>query len=268
MRVPALAVAALRGHVERFLCAHGVVPGQLREDAELDSLDLVNMLLAALRHVRAAHPWLGRDGAVVEPPEPDPPGLLLAVHRALPAFDAPLTVDACIDALRRASPFVIDDGPCGRRSAPPGVYPYLSLETDEALTRDDLADRVFAVVADEGWHTEPDRWDAVLTAVVPANAEPTGFEALAPEPARTLAGHLLAGRPAAAAAFVTLFGRDTRCFGLRDQGSAADDPFAHGHAWSCYDADGYGSWGRTLVLAATDGLRVAYLDALWDVASE
>lgn len=269
-RVPALAVAALRGHVERFLRAHHVDPEQPREDAELDVFDLVGMLIAALRHVRAAHPWLGRDGAIVEPPDSDAPNLLLAVAAALPSYDEPLTADGCVEALRRATGFAIDDAPCERRSAPPGVYPYMSLVTDEALRAVDLADRVFGVVADDGWLAEPGRCDAVLSAVVPENSEPTRFEPLDPECARALAVHLLAvpGRPAAAAAFVRIFGGDTRCFGLRGQGSGAADPFAHGHSWSWYDADGYGSWGRTLVLVATDGLRVAYLDALWDVTSE
>ncbi|WAS97037.1 hypothetical protein [Nannocystis punicea] len=267
-RVPAVAVAALRCHVERFLRAHGVAPDTLCEDAEVDVVDLVGMLLAGLRHVRAAYPWLGRDGAIVEPPEPEPPGLLPAVARALPALDAPLTVDACVEALRRGCPFVIDEAQCGRRSAPPGVYPYMSLETDDALARDDLVDRVFGVVADDGWLAEPARRDAVLAAVGPVNAEPISFEALDREQARALAGHLLAGRLDAAAAFVRIFGADTRCFGLRGQEGEGDDRFARGHAWSCYDADGYGSWGRTLVLVATDGLRVAYLDALWDISSE
>ncbi|MFY0540533.1 hypothetical protein [Nannocystis pusilla] len=144
----------------------------------------------------------------------------------------------------------------------------MSLETDDALARDDLADRVFGVVADEAWLAEPGRRDAVLAAVVPANAEPIGFEALDDDRARALACHLLAGRHEAAAAFVRLFGADTRCFGLRGQEGVDDDRFAQGHAWSCYDTDGYGSWGRTLVLVATDGLRVAYLEALWDVSSE
>lgn len=262
-------MAALRGHVDRFLRAHGAAPDQPREDAELDVFDLVGMLLAALRHVRAAHRWRGRHGTIVEPLDPDAPNLMLALAAALPPYDAPLTVDDCIEALQRATGFVIDHAPCERRSAPPGVYPYTSLVRDEALCAVDLADRVFGVVADDGWLAEPGCCDSVLTAVVRENAEPTHFEPLAPERARALAGHLLAGpgRHVAAAAFVRIFGGDTRCFGLRGQGSDADDPFAHGHSWSCY-ADGYGSWGRTLVLAATDGLRVAYLDALWDVASE
>ncbi|MCY1008580.1 hypothetical protein OV079_24065 [Nannocystis pusilla] len=267
-RVPAVAVAALRGHVERFLRAHGVAAEATREDAEVDVVDLCGMLLAGLRHVRAAYPWLGRGGAIARPPEPEPPGLLPAVARALPGQDAPLTPEACVAALRLASPFVVDDAPCGRRSAPPGVYPYMSFETDDALPRDDLADRVFGVVVEDGWLVEPGRRDAVLSAVVPANAEPIGFEALADDRARALACHLLAGRHEAAAAFVRLFGAGTRCFGLRGQEGEGDDRFAHGHAWSCYDADGYGSWGRTLVLVATDGLRVAYLEALWDVRSE
>lgn len=264
MRLHALAVAALRGHVERFLRAHGVDPGQPREDAELDTFTLVSMLLAALGHVRAAYPWPA--GA----PGPDPPGLLPAVAAALPAYHAPLTADACVEALRRVLGFAVDAGPCQRHAAPPAVYPYMSFETDDSLRAADLADRVLGVVTDDGWLAEPARRDIVLAAALPANAEPTRFEALDRERASALAAHLLPGtdRHAAAAAFVRLFGDATLCFGLHDQGSERPDPFAHGHAWSRYDAHGYGSWGRTLVLAVTDGLRVAYLDALWDVTSE
>lgn len=65
--MPAAAVAALRGHVELMLRAHEGAEGECLADTSLARLDLSEMLVTGLRYVRHEHPWIWRDGAVIDP---------------------------------------------------------------------------------------------------------------------------------------------------------------------------------------------------------
>jgi hypothetical protein len=241
-------------------------------------MNLCGMLLAALRYVREEHPWLGRKGAELDAPGDYPPGTAFKVSNTLPIHEEPLTFDACLASLCRALDLEVFDAPCARRAAWPRAYPYHLDHVPEALRELDLFEHVAGVVADEGWLSNPERRNEVLAEVVPPNDERASFVELDAETACTLACFLFAGPErrrahkgyrAAAAAFVRLFGRGTRCFAHLDlEGGALADPFVRGSAWSQYDAAGYGSWGQTLALVVTDGMRAAYVDAVWDVSSE
>lgn len=282
IRIPRAAIDALRGQVEGFLGAHGLVDGACLEDTALEATSLGEFLLAALAYVREERPWIGRKGAVLAAPEDYPAGTLAALVDALPAYDTALTTDACLAALQRLCPLEIVDAPCGHRRPRPRVFHELFFALPAVLRDADLSHCMHLVVAEPRWLADPARRDEVFGEVLPANHEPAAFVELDPGVARTLAGFLFAGpaRRAAhtayraqAAAFVQLLGPTTRCFGSEGlRGGLPADPFDPAtrcpSAWSRYDASGAGSWGSTLALLVTDGLRVAYLDALWDVTGE
>ncbi len=280
VRVPRVAIDALGLHIERFLRAHGVTGDICLEDTELDSTSLREFLLAALVHAREQHPWLGRQGVVIEAPEAYPAGTAAALDDALPAHDAPLTAAACVAALQRAFPYEVVDAPCGRRQAHPRVLPELFFPLPTALRDAELWDHVHIVVAEARWLEDPTRRDLVFSTILPANDEHAAFIELGSDTARRIAGYLFAGprRPDThtayrrqAAAFVQMFGPATRCFGNSDlEGDTGEDPYKNhrGSSWSRYSESGAGSWGSTITLVVTDGLRAAYLDALWDVTCE
>jgi hypothetical protein len=275
--LPAAAIVALRGHIDRFLRLHGVVEGHPLVETEADTLDLAEMLVAGLRYVSTEHPWLGRKGQVLEAPETDTWEVPFAVNAALPYVE-PLTIDVCIDVLLRVKDVTVVQEPCGRQQAAPCVYPYRGFGRTAMLGRIDLADQVFGVVAEEGWSSTPNRWNAAFDAAIPRNFESHGFVEFEPDAGARLAAFLMAGPQRRtehtmyreeAHAFVRMFGPDTRVFGLESsERTASEDPFEQGHAWSQYGEDGCGCWGRTLVVVVTDGARLAYLDRVWDVTCE
>ena len=275
--MPAAAIAALRGHVERMLRAHEVAEGECLADASLDRLDLAEMLVAALRYVRHEHPWIGRNGAAIDPPEVDGWEVAFAVDRELPYVE-PITFEACVDALVRVKRLAVVEEPCGRVTAMPCAYPYRGWERSDALAGVDLSEAVFGIVAEEGWVANPERRAAGFDAALPGNWDPHGYEELDRRTGARLAEFLLAGyerrgehaaHRRAAEAFVGFFGAKARLYGLEGAEDAAwNDPFQHGHPWSAYGSDGCGCWGRTHVVVVTAGDRVAYLERVWDVSCE
>jgi hypothetical protein len=280
-RVPRAAVTALQGLVDRHLREHGWSETQALEDTSLDSMNLADFLLAALRYAREQHPWIGRKGVVVEATGDYDGRTRDALLDALPADDQPMTVDACVEALATTVPFVIADEPAGRGDAEPQVHPYYPHDWPAALAAQSPLECVFGVIAEEGWIRDRARRDQVLRAVGPIYYDGLSFVELDDETASRLASSLLAGprdrgsfkaHAAAARAFVHLFGARSRSFANRDfDEEALADPFAHGEpaSWSYRDAHGdLCAGGTLLVLMVTDGARVARLDALWDTWSE
>jgi hypothetical protein len=278
LRVPTLALTELRAQVEIFFTAHRRIEGAAIPEAELDLGNLSEMLLAALRYVREAYPWLGRQGAVIAAPNESPPGVAFRIESELAREHEAPTVDTCVEALKRALDIEFVDAPCGRANAAPRVYPYHLTAMPEALREADLFERILGVIAKDRWLSNSECRDEVLAAIAPPSQETPSFVELGTGRSHTLAEFLLAGRErrhthaaydAPANAFVHLFGDRTRAFGPSPlDGEALEDPFAHASAWSLRDDDGSGSWGDTLVLILTDGTRAAFLDAVWNVSSE
>ena len=264
-RLPHMAERALRSQIDGFLrdCR------QLDDPSALDA-NLSAFLLAALRYTRDEHPWLGREGAVVDPSGDDPPDVGFALDDAL-ATDAGHSVDSCLQALQKVAPFVVSEEPCGHRRPSPRSYPWWPGVPGDLAG----ASTSVGVVASPGWIRDESRRDGVFRSLLGDNHEPLSFVPLRPHTATTLAHALLCDTrraadlsvaPGTAERFVRLFGGASCVFAPRGLDPA--HPFAAGVSCSQYDQHGRGSWGRTASLLVSDGWRVAFIEVLWDVSSE
>ena len=272
---------ALRGHIERHLAAHGCAGAKTFDESGLDDKNFAEFLLAALRHARERHPWIGRGGVVLEAPRDHAPADVWAVASALSGDDRALTPETCFEALASVVPLEIVDAPAGTRDAEPRTYPYYPYEWPAALTDRSLVDHVEGVVTEAGWVDDHARRARVFRAVGSYYYNDLTFVEIDEKDAVRLAAALWAGpehrgagpaHMAEGRAFVRLLGDRVRCFANRDfTDDELADPFADGEAIGWSDRDEFGDrcgGGRMLALLVTDGTLVAKLDALWDTWSE
>jgi hypothetical protein len=285
-RVPRTALVELGALVERHLRAHGWDGVGSVGEVLLLSTELAGLLLEGLAYVRERHPWIGRRGAVIEPPEAYAPELLGALADALLKLDedpeVPATLDACLDALAAVVPFEVSDAAAGRREAAPRAYPFSPVDWPSALADVSSSERVFGIIAEDDWLRDRARRQPALRAALPWMYDEATLVELDAGTAQGVARALFAGhdnRGASAAyreqakAWVRLFGPATRAFATRDFDlDELRDPFAHVEpsAWYALDhrGDSYCCGGHALALVVTDGLRAAILDAVWDSWSE
>lgn len=282
LRVSRAAMVELRAIAEHHLQAHGWSGKGSLIEASLDPMEIASLLLEGLAYARDAHPWIGLQGAVVEPPATTLPKTQSALVDAFFALPEPRTLDACIEALSHSVPFHISEEPSGRQRARPRAYPLFLGDWPVALAAVTQSDRVFGIIAERGWIRDPAQRLEAFRAALPWLYEEIPFVEIDGETAQRVAAAVLAGpnnRGAfdayvqQASAWVQLFGPGTRAFANRDfDDEELHDPFAHveTYSWSSTDdcGDSYCASGRALALVVTDGLHVAFLDAIWETSSE
>ncbi len=249
--------------------------------------DFEEHLAAAVTYARALHP-LG-DEVVTEDPPPMyrfwwNQSINSDLHGALFDLDD-VTPEAVVATLVVTEGWEVVDVVVGRRSIEPHLYNDSS-DLPDALGPDVHAgstwfwmDCSFRVVAEGGWLDDRARRRATFAAIgsILPRYRDLSFVEIGRGSARRLARALFAGPPGRhyagdhdtrASALVTALGPRTRAFANRDlSAEQLDDPFAHGEVVDLGSRDQCAG-GHFLALIVSDGRRLLFIDALWNIWSE
>ncbi|WP_156040840.1 hypothetical protein [Chondromyces apiculatus] len=283
-RFPCQAVPALRARVEGFLRSHGLLDGRARLDVDVHGLNLAEFLLAALRYTREAYPWVDREeemlvqgrrgeGKLGKVPQVNLADAALTLWQALDS-GVP-SVDMCMAALWRVVPFEVSVGECGRRRPKPQCYRWVLAGEEEGrgVTDGWLEERVFGVVAEEGWLEEMAGRDEVFREVLPPSESSVAFVEIEAGAAVALVQALFAGAGGVGRgrgrasreqveALVGLFGERTRAFAPRGMVLAATGELSEGEARRrAAQETGRGEWGSAACVVVSDGRRVAFVES-------
>lgn len=277
--LPAEAVQALRARVAAFLVEQGHAQGEGLDAVDVDNATLAGFLLAAVRYSRDEHPRT--DGSVATEPEIEAWSSPFALAHALADHAGPITADDIVAVVERVLALGASLEPHRRVTPAPWPYPHHVYPFPDALREVELFQHTFELVGATDWPDDLVRRDVLLRRVL-TNDSVMHFVDLDAGEAARLAGFLIAGperwtdgaaQAPAAAALVRVYGPRTRCFGTPDLrglpvGALLEDSSRSAAAWSHYARWDSGSWGSFAALVLTDGRQLAYLDAVWDVASE